>query len=354
MIDKFPSEIVTSTDNCLTVSRRTSCLSHTLILWQYTLRQPWGVCAGILPFNGPMATFAMKVAPALACGNSLVVKTSETNPLSTLFMASLANEAGIPVGALNCLTGGAEAGHAIASHMKIRKISFTGSVNVGKLVHVAAAQSNLKSVTTELGGKSANIVFADADLEKAVPAAAMFIALNGQGCSLPTRLYLHESIAEEFIAKLVPIVEGHAKTLGGNPTSVETKGSPLFYHRQREMVLSYIESGRKEATLVTGGNALGDKGCYIEPTIFVDPKPDARILREEIFGPVLTVIRFSSEEEVLKLANDTEYGLAGYLWTRDIKRAMRMSRKLEAGNIGVNGAGGLGVKTPVGGWKREY
>ena len=295
----------------------------------------------------------MKVAPALACGNSIVIKTSETNPFSTLFVASLANEAGIPAGTINCLTGGAEAGDALASHMRIRKISFTGSVAVGKLVYSAAARSNLKSVTMELGGKSPHIVFPDADLNKAIPAAAMFLALNGQGCSLGTRLYLHESIADAFIAKLVPIVEGHAKVLGGDPMSADTRGSPLYNHRQRDSVLSHIESGTKEATLITGGHALGENSCYVEPTILVDPKPDARILRDEIFGPVLVVVKFSSEEEVLKLANDTEFGLASYVWTADIQRALRLSRKLEAGSVSINGAGGMNAQTPYGGWKRK-
>jgi aldehyde dehydrogenase (NAD+) len=238
--------------------------------------------------------------------------------------------------------------------MRVRKISFTGSISVGKLVHVAAAQSNLKSVTTELGGKSPHVIFPDADLDKAIGGAAVFMVLNGQGCSLGTRIYVHESIADEFVAKFVPIVEGHAKSLGGDPTLPETRGSPLYSHRQRETVLSFIDSGKKEATLVTGGRALGASGCYVEPTVFIDPQPDARILREEIFGPVVVIVRYSSEEDVLKQANDTEYGLAAYVWTQDIKRALRLGRKLEAGTVYINGAGGLSAYAPAGGWKREY
>ncbi|KAL2687092.1 hypothetical protein Neosp_004643 [[Neocosmospora] mangrovei] len=327
MIDKFESEVMAADEDSI----------------RYTLRQPWGICAGICPFNGVIVTLAMKAAPALACGNSIIIKTSETNPFSTLFMTSLAIEAGIPPGALNCLVGGAEAGNALSSHMDIRKISFTGSIGVGKLIQIAAAKSNLKSVTLELGGKSPIIVFPDANLEAALPATTMFLLMNGQGCALPTRLYVHESIAEEFIGK----------TLGGDPTAASTYSSPLYHHRQKDVVLSYIESGKAEATLITGGNALGQQGCYVEPTIFVNPAPNARVLKEEIFGPVLVVVRFSIDDEVLKLANDSEYGLAASIWTADMKRALRFAHKLEVGSVSVNGAGGYHPSVPMGGWKQS-
>lgn len=321
---------------------------------QYTIRQPWGICAGICPFNGVIITLAMKAAPGLACGNSIIIKTSELNPFSTLFMTSLATQAGIPPGTLNCLIGGPEVGEALSSHMDIRKISFTGSIKVGKLIQVAAAKSNLKSVTLELGGKSPLIVFPDADLERALQPATMFLLMNGQGCALPTRLYVHESIADEFIVKLKVIVEEHGRNLGGNPTLPSTRSSPLYHQRQKEVVLSYIQTGIKEATLLTGGKQIGAKGCYVEPTIFVDPHPDAKVLREEIFGPVLVVARFSTEDEVIKLANDTEFGLAAYVWTADISRALRLSQRLEAGTVNVNGAGGLQPNVPMGGWKRKF
>jgi aldehyde dehydrogenase (NAD+) len=238
--------------------------------------------------------------------------------------------------------------------MEVRKISFTGSIGVGKLIQVAAAKSNLKSVTLELGGKSPLIVFADADLEKALPAATLFLLMNGQGCALPTRLYVHESIADEFVAKLKSMVEEHGRSLGGDPTLPSTRSSPLYHHRQKEIVLSDIEAGSREATLLTGGKPVGDKGCYFEPTIFVEPRQNARVLREEIFGPVLVVVVFSTEDEVVALANDTEFGLAAYVWTADISRALRMSQKLEVGTVSVNGAGGIHPSIPMGGWKRKF
>ncbi|KAF9768878.1 hypothetical protein IL306_013772 [Fusarium sp. DS 682] len=337
MIDKFETEVVAAKEDTL----------------QYSLRQPWGICAGICPFNGVIITLAMKAAPALACGNSIIIKTSEINPFSTLFMISLATQAGIPSGALNCLVGGPELGEALSSHMDIRKISFTGSIKVGKLIQVAAAQSNLKSVTLELGEKSPMIVFPDADVERALQASTIFLLMIGQGCALPTRLYVHDSIADGFITKLKVIVTAHSRHLGGDPAFPSTRSSPLYHHRQKEVVLSYIDAGRKEATLLTVGKPIGDKGCYIEPTIFVDPQPNAKVLREEIFGPVLTVVRFSTEDEVVKLANDTEFGLAAYVWTADMRRALRLTQKLEAGTVSVSGAGGLQPNVPMGGWKQS-
>lgn len=321
---------------------------------QYTLHQPWGICAGICPFNAPLITFVMKVAPALACGNTIVIKTSEQNPFSTLFMASLPTQAGIPPGVINCLTGGVEAGHALASHMRIRKISFTGSVAVGKLVQQAAAASNLKSATLELGGKSPVVVFPDADIDAAVCGITSFLALNGQGCALGTRVYVHRAIEDEVVAKVREVVNAHGKTLGGDPLVSGTRSSPLYNHRQRGTVLRYIKNGKEEATLLTGGSVVRDKGCYIEPTIFVNPRSNARILKEEIFGPVLTIVAFETEEEVLNMANDSEFGLAASIWTKDIAWALRFSYLLEAGSVNINAAGGVNPKVPTGGWKREY
>ncbi|KAI0203728.1 aldehyde dehydrogenase domain-containing protein [Astrocystis sublimbata] len=320
---------------------------------EYVIRQPFGVVAGITPFNEPLLTFAMKVAPAIAAGNAIVVKASEQNPLSSLYLASLTKEAGFPNGLINVLTGGADVGSALASHMKIRMISFTGSIQVGKLVQQAAARSNLKKVTLELGGKSPVIVFEDADLEKAVKMSAAFLALNGQGCVLGTRMYVHEDVAQEMIAQLKVIAEYMGTTLGANPLDPSTQTSPLFTHRQKDVVMKFIEEGKKEATLLTGGSTVGEKGCYVQPTIFVNPSKTAKVLNEEIFGPVLTIVTFKDEEEVLEMANETEYGLAAYVHTKDLAKALRFTKDLEAGMIAVNSAMAYDRARPFGGWKQS-
>jgi aldehyde dehydrogenase (NAD+) len=317
------------------------------------IRQPFGVVAGITPFNAPLLAFAMKIAPAIAAGNTIVLKASEQNPLSTLFIAGLTKEAGFPDGVINVLTGGVEAGNALASHMKIRMISFTGSIQVGKLVQQAAAKSNLKKVTLELGGKSPVIVFPDADLEKASKASASFLALNGQGCVLGTRMYVHEDVAQEMIARMKGIVEYMGTTLGSDPLSPATLSSPLYNHRHKEIVMKFIEEGKKEATLLTGGSAVEGKGCYVQPTIFVNPSKTAKILKEEVFGPVLTIVTFKDEQEVLEMANDTEYGLAAYVHTRDLSRALRFTKDLQAGTVLVNAGFAYSRTRPFGGWKRS-
>ena len=373
MIDKFPTEVLESKDDVLRVRpplQEASPMQQVkkqirrrrepeLIHLKYTIRQPYGVCAAICPFNGPLITLAMKAAPALAAGNAMVVKTSEANPFSTLFLASLTREAGIPPGALNCLTGGPEAGSALASHARVRKISFTGSVAVGRMVQEAAARSNLKSVTLELGGKSPLLVFPDADLEGAAGEAALFLLINGQGCALPTRLLVHRDVADEVLGRLKALLEQRARGLEGgreDPLAPGTRSSPLYNHRQKEVVTNYIESGKREATLLAGGGGFpgSSGGCYVDPALFVDPAPDARVLREEIFGPVMVARAFGDEEEAVGMANDTEFGLAAYLWTRDLGRVMRLTRRLEAGTVTVNGAGGFSPDTPMGGWKREF
>ncbi|GAP86111.1 putative aldehyde dehydrogenase-like [Rosellinia necatrix] len=320
---------------------------------EYVIRQPFGVVAGITPFNEPLLTFAMKVAPAIAAGNAIVLKASEQNPLSTLFLAGLTREAGFPDGVINVLTGGVEAGSALATHMKIRMISFTGSIQVGKLVQQAAAKSNLKKVTLELGGKSPVIVFPDADLERASKMAAAFLALNGQGCLLGTRMYVHEDVAQEMTARMKGIAEHMAATLGSDPLDPTTVTSPLFNHRQKEVVMKFIQEGKTEATLLTGGSAVGEKGCYVQPTIFINPSKSAKVLKEEVFGPVLTIVTFKDEQEVLDMANDTEYGLAAYVHTKDLGRALRFTKNLEAGMVSVNSAMAYDRTRPFGGWKQS-
>ncbi|KAJ5638382.1 hypothetical protein N7490_008261 [Penicillium lividum] len=336
LIDSFHGQIIRAQDDAI----------------EYTLRQPYGVCAAIVPFNGPIICYCMKVAPALAAGNSIIVKASETNPFSTMFLASLSVQAGIPPGVINCLVGGGDVGAALASHMAIRKISFTGSIATAKLVQIAAAKSNLKSVTLELGGKSPIIIFDDADLETAAKAACGFLTLNGQGCMLATRLYIHESIKDVILPKVLAIVQAYEKNLGSNPLDSTTWSSPLFHARQKEIVLSYIESGKSEATLLTGGEKAGDLGHYVQPCVFIDPKPDARILKEEVFGPLLVVSTFKTDDEVLAWANDSEFGLGAFLWTSNMARALRFSYRLETGTVGINGVN-WSPQTPFGGWKQS-
>ncbi|EXJ81384.1 hypothetical protein A1O3_07675 [Capronia epimyces CBS 606.96] len=313
--------------------------------------EPLGVCAAICPFNSPLITFGMKAAPALAVGNSLVTKASEFNPFSTLALAELAIAAGIPPGTLNVVVGEAAAGAALSSHMKVRKISFTGSAAVGRKVQIAAAQSNLKRVTLELGGKSPVLVFDDADLATAVTNSMSFVMYNGQGCILGTRIYVQEGIAEQFVQVFKQSVEGFASTLGADPLELTTMSAPIFHRRQQETVLGFLEKGKQEAEVLTGGNAHPGKGLFIQPTIFTRPKADADIVKKEIFGPVVVIDTFKTEEEVLQKANDTEYGLGAYVYTSNIDRAFRAAHALEAGAVAVNTARGVHNTIPFGGWK---
>lgn len=313
--------------------------------------EPLGVCAAINAFNSPMITFAMKAAPALAAGNVIISKASEMNPFSTLILGELAIEAGMPPGTLNILVGAAEAGVALSSHMKIRKISFTGSVAVGKKIQVAATNSNLKRVTLECGGKSPVIVFDDADLNSAIENASSFLSLNGQGCILGTRIYVQEAVTEKFIEGLKARVEGYGSTLGADPFEMTTMSGPMYHHRQKETVMASIEQGKKEAELITGGEVWGTEGCYIKPTIFFKPREGADIVKKEVFGPVVVVDTFKTEEEVLQKANDTEYGLGAYVFTNDINKALRLSAAIEAGTVTVNTAMGFHPTVPFGGFK---
>ena len=299
----------------------------------------------------------MKAAPALATGNALIVKASELNPFSTLFVVSLAIKAGIPPGVINCVTGDAVAGDALAMHMKIRKISLTGSLPTARLIQAASARSNLKSVAVQLGGKSPVIVFPDADLDKAAENCCQFLMLNGQGCMLGTRIYIHETVFDQIMPRIKATVQAYEDNLQGDPLSEGTWSSPLFNHRQKDIVIQHIEKGKKEATLLPGGGEdIPGKGCYLRPAIFTNPSPTASILKSEVFGPVIVVSTFKDEEEVIELANDSELGLGAYIWTRDIGRALRVSNKIEAGSVGVNGITHVPweANTSTSGWKREY
>jgi acyl-CoA reductase-like NAD-dependent aldehyde dehydrogenase len=315
--------------------------------------EPLGVCAAINPFNAPVATLIMKAAPALASGNVLIVKPSEKTPLGTLAVAPLFEAAGFPKGAIQVVTGAGPTGDLLARHMRIRKVSFTGSIPTGKKIQIAAAQSNLKRVTLELGGKSPAVIFEDANLENALTwTINAILARSGQVCVAATRVYVQKGIAEQFIAKYVEKMKAAAGDLG-DPQDPSVKMGPLVDKGQFERVRGMIERGRGEAELVVGGVQHGESGCYIEPTVFLNPKADAEIYKSEIFGPVSIVKTFETEEEVLALANDTEYGLMSGVFTRDITRALRVSAALESGVVGINCISYMNMQAAFGGKKQS-
>lgn len=319
-------------------------------------REPVGVVGVIVPWNYPMIMAAWKIAPALAAGNSVVLKPSEKSPLTALRLADLALEAGIPAGVFNVLPGfGAEAGSPLALHMDVDCIAFTGSTRVGKQIHVMAGQSNLKRAWTELGGKSPNIVFADCpDLDKAVEAAVGSIFFNqGESCNAPSRLLVEASIKDRFLEKALALVPAYAPA---NPTLPETIMGAVVDQTQMATVLRYIESGRAEgAKLLAGGEqALAETGgCYVQPTIFDGVRPDMTIAREEIFGPVLSVLSFTDTAEAVRLANDSAYGLQAGVWTRDINKAHGVARALRAGTVHVNQYDEDDITVPFGGFKQS-
>ncbi|KIV79891.1 hypothetical protein PV11_07432 [Exophiala sideris] len=320
-----------------------------------SLRQPFGVCGAITPWNVPLLMLVNKLGPALATGNTLVVKSSEKSPLSSLVIGRLAQEIGLPRGVLNILSGyGRPCGEAIAKHMDIRKISFTGSVIAGRAIKKAAAESNLKNVTLELGGKSPLLVFEDADLARAVPAATFSILVNsGQSCVATSRVYVHESIATKFIdAMKTAMVE---MLPANDPLIAGTGRGPQVDKAQFDRVISYLDYAKENnISIPVGGGRQGTTGYFVEPTIFENPPEDSRVMREEIFGPVLCVNTFTDEAEVLKRANDTEFGLYASVFTKDISRALRVVKALEAGSVGVNcSSPSMAVDMPFGGWKQS-
>lgn len=273
--------------------------------------EPVGVCAGIASWNATFLYVGWKIAPALAAGCSFIFKASEKSPLGALALAPLYAEAGFPPGVIQFITGARDTGAALASHMDIAKISFTGSVLGGRAVHAAALKSNMKRVTLELGGKSPAIVFNDAPLEVAVGGVGQgFLANSGQICAAASRVLVQEDIAPEFIKSLKTVFESVSAGMGANPLEPTTTHGPVVDKAQYDRVMGYIGIGNETATLLTGGSRKGDKGCTIEPTIFVDPKPGSKIWTEEIFGPVMSIKTFKTEEEAIELANETTYGLA--------------------------------------------
>jgi len=314
----------------------------------YTLREPLGVVGAIIPWNFPLMIGMWKIAPALACGCTVVLKPAELTPLTALKIGELALEAGFPAGTLNVVPGfGATAGQVLVDHPDVDKITFTGSPVVGKQILKGAA-GNLKRVTLELGGKSANVIFPDADIDMAVKAAGAGIFFNsGQVCSAGSRILVHRSIHDEVVERLAD----RAKTVRiGNPADAGTSMGPLVSEKQMRRVLDYIEIGRKEgAKVVTGGERHGEKGYFVAPTVFAGVEHEMRISQEEIFGPVAAVIPFEDEADALRLANGTNYSLAAGVWSADIGRVHRFSKKLKAGTVWVNTYGPTDIRLPWGG-----
>ncbi|KAF8546770.1 aldehyde dehydrogenase, partial [Imleria badia] len=319
----------------------------------YTRHEPIGVVGQIIPWNFPLLMLAWKIGPALATGNTIVLKPSEFTPLTAIRVAHLINEAGFPPGVVNIVTGyGNTVGNAITHHMKIEKVAFTGSTLVGRKVLEASSKSNLKNVTLELGGKSPNIIFDDADLEQAVNWAAFGIFWNhGQTCCAGSRIFVQEGIYDEFLKRFTE----KARSLKvGDPFHPETFQGPQVSEIQFNRIMGYIQSGKDAGAKVeVGGERQGTEGYFIRPTIFTNTSPDMKIVQEEIFGPVGVVIKFKDEEDVIRQANDTVYGLAAAVFTQSLNRAIKTAHKLKAGTAWVNCVNQLNSSVPFGGFKQS-
>jgi acyl-CoA reductase-like NAD-dependent aldehyde dehydrogenase len=321
----------------------------------YTLREPIGVVAAIVPWNFPLLLAAWKVAPALACGNAVIIKPATQTPLTALALADIANEVGLPPGVLNVVTGpGSDIGDYLVSHPGIDKVAFTGDTTTGRTV-MRNASATVKHVTLELGGKSPNIVFADADLDAAVRGATTGIFYGkGEVCAAGSRLLVESTIKEQFVAR---VADRARKMRAGDPLDPKTRLGSLVSRGQMERVLRYVQSGKHEgATLVAGGNRADigtGKGFFFEPTVFADVTTAMTIAREEIFGPVLAVIEFGDPDEAIAKANDCDYGLAAGIWTRDIKKAHNVAARLQAGTVWVNTYNVYDTAAPFGGYKQS-
>jgi aldehyde dehydrogenase (NAD+) len=319
----------------------------------YTRHEPVGVVGQIIPWNFPLLMQAWKLGPALAAGNTVVLKPAEQTPLTALRVGELILEAGFPEGVVNILPGfGPTAGAAIARHMDVDKVAFTGSTEVGHLIMEAAAQTNLKRITLELGGKSPNIVFADADLDQAIEGSHFALFFNqGQCCCAGSRTYVEEKIHDEFLEKSV--ARAKRRTVG-DPFDPNTEQGPQVDEAQFHKVMGYIEAGKKEgASLMYGGGRVGDRGYFIQPTVFAGVKDDMKIAKEEIFGPVMSVIKFKNLDDVIERANATTYGLAAAVWTRDIGKAHAIANGVRAGTVWVNCYDVFDAAAPFGGFKQS-
>jgi acyl-CoA reductase-like NAD-dependent aldehyde dehydrogenase len=319
----------------------------------YTRLEPIGIVGAILPWNFPLFLLCNKVGPAIAAGCALVIKPAEQTPLTALHFAALVAEAGIPPGVINVVPGyGPTAGAAMVYHQDIDKITFTGSTEVGRIIMKGAGESNLKKVTLELGGKSPNVIFSDADLDYAVEMSHFALFFNmGQCCTAGSRCYVQEDIYDKFVEKAV---ERAKKRTVGDPFDPKFESGPQIDDEQFKKILELIDSGKKEgAKLMCGGGRLGDKGYFVQPTVFADVKDNMRIAREEIFGPVQQIIKFKTLEEVLPRANDTRYGLAAAVFTKDIDKAITMANSLQAGTVWVNCYHVVNPQAPFGGYKES-
>lgn len=317
----------------------------------YTRHEPVGVCGQVIPWNFPLLMQAWKLGPALATGNTVVMKPAEQTPLTALYVAQLVAEAGFPPGVVNVVPGyGPTAGAAIASHQSVNKVAFTGSTEVGKLIMQEAAKSNLKRITLELGGKSPNIVFKDADLDYAVDMSQFALFFNqGQCCCAGSRIFVEDAIYDDFVAKSVEKAKG--RTLG-SPFDPNVDQGPQVDKEQLGKILDLIGTGKSEgAKMMCGGGRFGDRGYFVEPTVFANVTDDMRIAKEEIFGPVMQILRFKTMEEVLERANATSYGLAASIFTRDLDKANYFSSGLQAGTVWINCYDVINPQTPFGGYK---
>jgi aldehyde dehydrogenase (NAD+) len=317
----------------------------------YTRHEPVGVVGQIIPWNFPLLMQAWKWGPALATGCTMVLKPAEQTPLTALRVAALAQDAGIPDGVINIVPGfGPTAGAALSSHTDVDKVAFTGEYTTGQIIMEAAAKSNLKRVTLELGGKSPNVVFADADLDAAIEGAYFGLFFNqGQCCCAGSRLFVEDKVYDQVVDKLVQRAK---KQKVGDPFDADTTQGPQVSQEQFDRIMGYIDAGKKEgAKLLTGGKRCGEKGFFIEPTVFTDVKDEMKIAKEEIFGPVMNILRFKDADEVIRRGNQTFYGLAAAVWTRDIKKAHRIANSLRAGTVWINCYDVFDAAAPFGGFK---